>query len=88
MRRIEDLYDGSGGSPIYVPDTNALIFNPDLDLWTFGADEFTLVLTPTVLNELDELKVRSRPDLAGKVESVITRIKAAKIAVAATSVTA
>lgn len=73
---VADLYDRSAGSPIYVPDTNALVFNPDLDRWRFGKEHFTLLLTPLVLSELDELKVRSwNPDLARKAEGLITRIK-------------
>jgi hypothetical protein len=76
LGQVADLYDGSGGAPIYVPDTNALLFNPDLDRWRFGKEQFTILLTPLVLSELDELKLRSRnPDLAAKAEGLITRIK-------------
>jgi predicted ribonuclease YlaK len=76
LGRIADLYDDSGGAPLYVPDTNALLFNPDLDRWRFGKEQFTLLLTPLVLGELDELKLRSRsPDFAAKAEGLITRIK-------------
>ena len=73
---VDDLYDGSSGASIYVPDTNALLFNPDLDRWRFGGERFTLVLTPLVLSELDELKMRSRyPDVAAKADGLVTRIK-------------
>lgn len=51
--------------------------NPDLDSWRFGdARRFTLVLTATVLSELDRLKVEHRnPDFRAKVEGLINRLK-------------
>lgn len=74
---IEGLYDGADGNPVIVPDTNALLFNVDLDKWTFpDMKKFTIVLTPTVLAELDELKVHHRnEDVRKKAEGLITRIK-------------
>jgi hypothetical protein len=43
-----------------VPDTNALIFNPDIEKWEFDdMRQFTVVLTPPVLSELDTLKIKS-----------------------------
>jgi PIN domain-containing protein len=74
---LGDLYDSSGGSPVYVPDTNALLHNPDLDLWTFqDSQRFTIVLTPAVLSELDRLKVEHRnPDVRAKADALIGRIK-------------
>jgi predicted ribonuclease YlaK len=63
---------------VYVPDTNALLHNPNLDQWKFkGIKRFTTVLTPAVLGELDRLKVEHRnPDLRAKAEALIGRIKA------------
>jgi hypothetical protein len=59
------LYDGAEGEHVYVPDTNALLYNPQLEDWTFdGSPQFVLLLMPTVLSELDQLKV------TGRVESV------------------
>jgi PIN domain len=74
---LADLYDASAGEPAYVPDTNALLHNPDLDRWRFkGVKRFTIVLTPAVLDELDRLKVEHRnPDVRAKAESLIGRIK-------------
>jgi PIN domain len=74
---IGDLYDASRGNPGYVPDTNALLHNPNLDQWKFeGFKHFTIVLTPAVLSELDRLKVEHRnPDVRGKAEALIGRIK-------------
>ncbi len=77
LELIEHLYDPSEGDPIYVPDTNALAWSPDLETWRFdGVRRFTLVLTATVLGELDRLKVEHRsPDFRAKAEGVINRIK-------------
>jgi PIN domain len=74
---VGDLYDASGGRPVYVPDTNALLHNPDLDQWSFkGINRFTIVLTPAVLSELDRLKVEHRnPDVRAKADGLIRRIK-------------
>lgn len=65
------------GEWLVVPDTNALIAAPNVEGWEFkGAGRFTLVLTPTVLKELDELKVGGRnEDLRNKVKSVSNRLK-------------
>jgi predicted ribonuclease YlaK len=60
-----------------VPDTNALIFNPDLEKWKFdGTPQFTMVLIPAVLSELDSLKVNHRVEtVREKAEKIISRIK-------------
>ena len=47
---------GPGGR-LLVPDSNAVVWQPDLAAWDFG--EGTLVLVPTVVVELDELKTRA-----------------------------
>lgn len=63
---------------ILVPDTNALIKAPDISQYSkvVGQDNYTIVFVPTVLKELDELKVRGRDsDFRDKVASVIRRIK-------------
>jgi PIN domain len=77
LELIEHLHDPLEGDPIYVPDTNALAWNPDLETWRFdGVRRFTLILTATVLGELDRLKVEHRsPDFRAKAEGVINRIK-------------
>ena len=52
---LSRLYDGKSGEVCYVPDTSALLHNTQLDAWQFeGVPAFTMVLTPTVLSELDE----------------------------------
>jgi hypothetical protein len=77
LELISHLYDPAEGDPVYVPDTNALAWNPDLEKWRFvGVPRFTLVLTATVLGELDRLKVEHRnPDFRAKAEGVINRLK-------------
>ncbi len=65
-------------SIIVVPDTNALIFAPDVGRYAteIGQSTYTVVIVPTVLAELDKLKIVHRdPDFRNKVESVIRRIK-------------
>lgn len=61
---------------ILVPDTNALIMNPNLDLWRFKNYPFEILLSPTVLSELDKLKITHRsPEVRDKASGVIKRIK-------------
>lgn len=74
---IENLYDPSEGSHVFVPDTNALIYNPDLEKWDFpDVRRFTIVLTPTVLSEIDQHKINHRNDeVRKKADSLIRRIK-------------
>jgi hypothetical protein len=65
VRLLAALYDGAEGEHVYVPDTNALVHNPQLEDWRFaGSPRFVLLLAPTVLSELDQLKI------TGRVESV------------------
>jgi hypothetical protein len=77
LELIAHLYDSAEGDPIYVPDTNAVAWNPDLETWRFAeARRFTLVIMATVLGELDRLKVEHRnPDFRTKAEGVINRLK-------------
>jgi rRNA-processing protein FCF1 len=62
---------------IIVPDTNALIDNPYIEQWSFeNIDEFTVMLMPTVLSELDDLKnKRNKEDpIRKKAQTVIKEI--------------
>ena len=74
---LASLYDGSDGATIIVPDTNALLFNPNLEDWSFpDATRFTVLLLPTVLAELDKQKVNYRSEpVQKKAEGLVTRIK-------------
>jgi hypothetical protein len=71
------LYDPSAGDAVFVPDTNALLYNPALEEWRFpDTPKFTLVLTPTVLSELDALKINHRNDaVRDKAERLIRQVK-------------
>lgn len=72
-------YSSIGDSEIIVvPDTNALIQEPDPKVYKqkTKVDKLTVVFLPTVLSELDELKLKSsNPDFQKKVKSVIKRLK-------------
>lgn len=55
---LDALFDPTEGSHVYVPDTNAFLYNPALEDWAFDeSPQFTLLVLPTVLSELDQLKV-------------------------------
>ena len=61
LNGLSRLYDGKSGEVCYVPDTSALLHNTQLDAWQFeGVPAFTMVLTPTVLSELDEFSKRGK----------------------------
>ena len=71
------MYDPVEGDPIYVPDTNALAWNPDLEMWRFaGVQRFTLVLTATVLGgSIGSRSNTETPEFRTKAEGVINRLK-------------
>lgn len=74
---LDTLSDESKGLPVYVPDTNALLYNPALEKWEFPeAPRFVITLLPTILSELDSLKVNHRNDaVKQKAEKLIRQIK-------------
>ncbi len=77
MATVKGLYSESQ-RPTFVPDTNALIANPALEEWDFGLDGtiFEVILTPTVLSELDNLKGgRSDMPRTEKAQRVVRQIK-------------
>jgi hypothetical protein len=61
------------GGKLLVPDTNALLFKPDLTRWQPPGRDWTIVLVPQVLRELDSLKLRK--DVGDKAASIIRRVK-------------
>jgi hypothetical protein len=68
----------SGAGVIAIPDTNALILSPAVEAYgsALGTDEYEVHLVPTVVSELDRLKVEGRtPELRDKVHAVLRRIK-------------
>ena len=76
LSSLSQLYDGKSGEVCYVPDTNALLYNTQLDEWQFdGVPTFTVVLTPTVLSELDDLKVRGNDEVQPKAEKLVGQIE-------------
>ncbi len=55
---LDEFYGISPGVTLAIPDTNALLGNPDVEQWQFeDVDQFTLILTPTILSELDSHKI-------------------------------
>lgn len=74
---IADLHDDSEGLILLIPDTNALVTSPSLDSWRYeDVDAFQIVLVPSVLAELDELKINHRnPDVRDKANALIRQVK-------------
>lgn len=73
---VADVPDASDHRVVFVPDTNAFLHNPKIETWAFpDASKFRLVLTPTVLSELDRLKVIGRDTVKDKAERIIRQIK-------------
>ena len=67
----EKLTDRFTGECLLVADTNALLSNIDLESWRFDdIEQFTFMLVPQVLSELEDLKTR-----ADKAESVREKCK-------------
>jgi hypothetical protein len=63
---------------LLVPDTNSLLREPDPVSYRrlSGVDAFEFILLPTVLQELDSLKIQHRtPEVREKAQKVIARIK-------------
>lgn len=77
LQLVSDAEDSLDHWPEFLPDTNALLFNPHMEDWNFAQIErFRLVIAPTVLAELDKLKIIGRSsDLRDKAEGVIRRLK-------------
>ncbi len=71
------LYDPTEGTAILVPDTNALLLSPAFQQWTFDSiPRFELLLVPSLLSELDAIKVEHRnPEVREKAKAIIRQIK-------------
>ena len=76
MEVVDSLYDPKEGSLIMVPDTNALLSNPDIENWKFkDVTKFNLLLVPTVSSELDELKVNhNNVNIREKCKKIIRKL--------------
>src|SRR5690625_986556 len=74
---LNGIYDYSNGKYTIIPDTNILLSNPNLVEWNFEQfEDFCLVLTPTVLSELDHLKINYRVEtVREKSKKIIRQIK-------------
>lgn len=74
---LNRLYAVNTDKIIYVPDTNALIFNPEIETWQFNdSPQFTIILLTTVISELDKLKVNHRNEaVREKAEKLIRKLK-------------
>jgi rRNA-processing protein FCF1 len=74
---LQDYYVSSSDVAIAIPDTNAFLGKLDIEHWKFkDVNHFTIILTPTVLSELDKLKNNhSNQSVRDKAKDVIRRIK-------------
>lgn len=71
------LFPSSDPRPIIIPDSNALYLNTDIEEWYFeGFDKFTIILTPSVLKDLDRHKIEHRNEaVRKKAIKLINKIK-------------
>jgi len=75
---VSILSSGKDDDFIVIPDTNSILSNPDPVNYRslIDAGGFNFLLLPTILKELDELKILHRnPDVREKAKKCITRIK-------------
>ena len=77
LEAVSNLHDPAEGTFVLVPDTNALIRSPAFAAWSFaGIPAFDILLLPTLLSELDSLKIEHRnPDVRNKANEVIRQMK-------------
>jgi len=78
FHKILDVLDASGDGPVLtIPDTNFLLEHQDpIEYRQIAGPEFTFVLLPTVLAELDDLKINHRnPDIRELAKKAIRRVK-------------
>jgi PIN domain len=77
--KILDVLDAAGkGEVIVVPETNSLLADagPTAYRGIAGQKDFVFMLLPTVLGELDKLKIEHRnQDVREKAQKIIQRIK-------------
>ena len=75
QEHLASLYDPSGGDPVYVVDANAALWNPAFEDWEFdGVPRFVLLFTPTLLGELDKLKIAPGEELRRKAERIVNQV--------------
>jgi rRNA-processing protein FCF1 len=73
---IDNLYSHNN-KYLVIPDTNALLSNPNIEKWNFPEfSSFSIILTPTILSELDLHKINHRnEDVRNKSITLINKIK-------------
>jgi hypothetical protein len=71
------LFPNSNQIPLLIPDTNALYLNTEIEDWTFNDfEKFTIILTPSVLRDLDKHKIEHKNDsIRTKASKLISKIK-------------
>lgn len=74
---LENFCATSQDIALVIPDTNALLGNPDIEHWEFdGVAHFTIILTPTILSELDTHKINHKNEVVrSKATTLIRKIK-------------
>jgi rRNA-processing protein FCF1 len=74
---LSDYYKISLDDVIVVPDTNAFLSNPEIESWRFKEiKHFTIILTPTILSELDEHKINHKNlNIRDNATKIIRKIK-------------
>jgi hypothetical protein len=74
---LEHLFGASEAEVMLVPDTNALLHNTAIETWEFKElGRFCIILTPTVISELDQQKVNHRNQVVrAKAGKFIRQIK-------------
>jgi predicted ribonuclease YlaK len=76
------LVSNNSERTILIPDTNSLIIQPDPIEYSklVNSKDFIFLIMPTVLSELDKLKITHRDeDFRKKVKSIIKRFKGYRI---------
>ena len=67
--------DDRVGSVMLVPDTNALLWQPDFTDYNLHERKVELILIPAVLSELDQAKIHKNESVRKKTEKIIRQVK-------------
>jgi len=60
---------------LFIPDTNALLVNPQLETWRLATPPYTIVIVPQVIRELDKHKVDRRKPLGKKAMKLVSQLR-------------
>lgn len=74
---LDNLYSYSDGKYIFVIDTSAIIYNPDIESWKFDKiKSFSLTIPPTVISELDSYETSNKNEtVKAKARKLINKFK-------------